>query len=226
MSFGEKINFLSFPACLVLVAVPLLLFAAFCLLALSCCLLHNPHQLKSELSLFALFAVDCAVLGIVLIYPVRLLRKTLKRKSETSRYLPSGEELAAFRYRQKHPSAWMRVYTLSWFYLIPIVVTCKTFEAAGLHSFQAWVPASLFWLIAFAITVEMTRPRPERLWAGFLASSSFGTLALLAAVAIIRSGNPKSLAWLLPLLFAFCSGYLAVATFRGFGKRVRSIPGS
>jgi predicted membrane channel-forming protein YqfA (hemolysin III family) len=226
MTFWEKVSFLWWPTYSTLIAAPLLLILAYGLALVTIGLFFHPHSFKQGVSSLLFIVAGCVVFGALLVYPLRFFRKLRIRKRRSGSHFPSGGELVGLRLRKKHPSAWVRICTLSCFYLIAIGVTYKTFETADLHSFRIWVPASLFWSIAFVATVEAFRPRPERLWTGVLGSGAFCCLAVVAAVSIIRSGDTKSIAWLWPLIFAYCSGYLAVATFRGFGKRVRSIPES
>lgn len=223
MTIGERFNLFQFPAIVAAIALPLLAIAAYGLATLSIALFDRPQYLRQGISWMLFLAANCLAFGLLLVYPAHFFRTMRNRKEKTGSYLPTGEELIAFRRRKKTLSVSMRVLTGSCFSLIAFGITYKTFATAGHHSFAAWCVVFLFWLIALVFAVEAFWLRPERLWTGVLGAGAFGCLAVLTTAEIIRSGNPKSFAWLVPLFFGSFSASLAMITFRTFAKRERSV---
>jgi peptidoglycan/LPS O-acetylase OafA/YrhL len=146
------------------------------------------------------------------------------RMRETGSLFLRGEELVAFRYRRKHPPAWMRVWVALFFCLIPFGMTYKMMVTPHHLVLAAWSVAGLFWLIAIAVTIDMARPRSERQWTGFVVSGAFGALAVMAVVAVIRHGDHKAYDWFFPLLLSSLSGSFAVATVCDGRKKSADAP--
>jgi hypothetical protein len=226
MTFWEKVGFLWFPSFWALIAAPLLLQFASYFFTFAFALLRHPQLFKQGAfwSWLAFLVANCAAFGAILVYPVRFFRKMRIRKKETGILFPGGEELVAFRYRRKHPPAWMRIWIALIFSLPAFGITYRMMVTSHRLALAEWSVAGLFWLIAIAATVDMARPRSERRWTGFVVSGAFGVLAVMAAVAIIRNGGHKAFDFFFPLLFASLSSFLAVMTVCGGRKKSAGAP--
>jgi hypothetical protein len=221
MTLWEKVGF-SFLPILLTSFMPI---AALFFFAFTFAFLLHPHSLFNQgASLLGFIAFSWVVFGAILVYPVWFFRKMLTRKRETGILFLGGEELVAFRYSRKHPPAWMRIWIALLFSLPAFGVTYRMMVTPHHQILAAWSVAGLFWLIAIAATIDMSRPRSERRWTGFVVSGAFGALAVMAAVAIIRDGGHKALDFFFPLLFASLSGFFAVVTVCDGRKKSADAP--
>jgi hypothetical protein len=228
MTRWEKFEFWLFPVGWAFSAGLLFLISALLLLGYSVAALlhlqaigHHPGALKNLGLTLAILVPVLAISGALLIYPVKVFRKMARRKKESGSPYPGGGELIARRNRWEHPPVWLRIVVILFFSLIAFGITYSLWVSPDRRVLAYWSWPALFWLVAIMVAVDAIWPRPGRLWTGSVASIAFGLLAVLAVVVIVRHGNYKASDSFFPLLFAFCSVFLAVATAHEGKKKMR-----
>jgi hypothetical protein len=220
MTGWGKAGFLYLPTIWALIAgAHLIVFASF-LLALVVVLFLHPH-LKGFAPSIVFLAGGCVIFGAILIYPIHFFRKMRVRKRETGSIFPSGEELAAIRYRRQHAPAWVRTCVLLFFCLIAFGATHALWSSPHRQILVNWSIPALFWLIAIMVAIDAFMPLPGRQWTGFAASGAFGTMAILTVAAIIHHGDCKISDSVFPVLMAALSIACAIISVREGRCKVR-----
>jgi hypothetical protein len=230
MTRWEKCEFLFLPVSLAALAGFELLVLAFCLIKLSLTVLFNFQTVIHHLdrlkqlgpSLAIVIGSLLAISGVLLIHPALVLRKMVRRKKQSGRYCPNGEELLARKYRSDHLPLWLRVVVPLFFSLIAIAVTHSLWVSPEGRVRADWIWPALLWLVAIIVAVEAISSRPGRQWTGFVASSALGLEAILAVVAIFHQSRHTASGWGFPLLMALFSVIFAVATVQEGKKKVRN----
>ena len=188
--------------------------------------IHHPDRLKYIGTYLAYLAAALAISGAVLLYPIKVFRKMARRKKESGSLCPSGEELAARRYRQEHPSVWLRIPVVLFFCLIAFAATHSLWISPDRQVFFAWGIPALVWLVAFMAVVDAISPRPGRQWTGFVVSGAFGLIAVLAGALIFHRGKYSPSDSFFPLLMAFLSLLSSIISVHEGKKKVRNVPAS
>jgi hypothetical protein len=144
-------------------------------------------------------------LGVPLLrYSIAQIWKNLRRKRTTGSFLPAGEELAAVRFRGKHPSIWRRLYVTTFFCLVAVGAT-RSLILSPNHRLAYWSIPALMWVVAIFVAIGMFLPRPQRRWTGIGVAAAYGLTALIGTVFVLLAPKPRLSYWSLPIFMAFMS---------------------
>jgi hypothetical protein len=204
MAFGEKFLFLAFPAWVTIVGMPFFLSAYFSIRIPILLFLHPPpykYIKQLEPTLVYLF-VSTLVFAAILLYPVSVIRRMVRRKRATGSTFPSGEELAAIRLRWKNPSWWKRAYPPGFFALIATGWTYTMATAPHRLPLAAWSFPALAWIIVIMVAIDCFFPRPGRLWTGICTSGAFGSLAAVYLIGAPHGLRRQAEYWIFPIFTA------------------------
>jgi hypothetical protein len=220
MAFGEKFLFLAFPAWVAIVGMPFFLSAYFSIRIPILLLLH-PHYkyIKQAEPMLVYLFVSTLVFGAILIYPVSVIRRMIRRKRATGSSFPSGEELAAFRLRWNNPSRWKRAYPPGIFALFACGWTYTVIRAPHRLPLFMWSFPALAWIIVTMVAIDCFFPRRERQWTGICTSVAFGSLAVVYLIGAPHVLRRQAEYWIFPLLTGSTAVCLAISVIRDWKRR-------
>jgi hypothetical protein len=222
MAFGEKFLFLAFPAWVTIVGTPFFVSAYFSIRIPILLFLHPHYKYikQVEPTLIYLF-VSTLVFGAILVYPVSVIRRMVRRKRVTGSSFPSGEELAAFRFRWKNPSWWRRAIAPGFFAVIATGWTYAVIASPHRHPLPPliWSFPALMWAIAITAAIDSFFPRRGRLWTGVCSGAAFGSLAAVYLVGAPHALKREVEYWIFPLLTGSIAVYVAISVIRDWRRR-------
>lgn len=228
MAFGGKFLFLAFPAWVAIVGTPFFVSAYFSIRIPILLLLHPHYKYikQVEPTLVYLFVLTL-VFGAILVYPLSVIRRMVRRKRVTGSSFPSGAELAAFRLRWKNPSRWKRAYPPGFFSLLATGWTYALITSPHRHRLPLfiWSFPALMSVIAIIAAIDCFFPRRERLWTGVCMGAAFGSLAAVYLVGAPHALRREAEYWIFPLLAGSIAVYVAISVIREWKRgRVGASP--